>query len=177
MLCSQEKIGVFRLRDLQRKKNLMENLDKFYENKKNFDTLVEVLSKDSKISLRALEFTASNELSCKTNVDNLGKYQDSLDVCSKLLFDSFRRHESYEYTHCSGKSVTTNTAQLSFLKFCIENGVIDFLQKGGNMEMVEKMMKKSVQKNIKVKSSKKRRRRKKKLLQSVGEAQKKYNLE
>lgn len=160
-LSAKAERSIFRPRELERRKHIAENLNTFYAEEKNFDILFSVLSKQAKISLRALEFCASNEILWRGDPAKVGTYQDSLDAHSKLLFDSFRRHEKFQYTDGNGRSVTTNLAQLSFLKFSIEEGVIKYLMDKKNLKAIELEMKREG-------GVKKKRRRKKKLCRPVG---------
>ena len=172
------KFAVFRARELERSRAVEKNITKFYSDPKNFDELYEILSKKAKISLRALEYVASNEICWKNDPFKAGLYQDSRDSCSKLLFDSFRRHTSFTFTEPNGeRQVNSNLAQLSFLKFSIENGVVSFLKDPKNLQKIEIQMK-----NLKKKTkrstglpgsgveSAKKRRRKKKIISCVGAA-------
>ena len=51
-------------------------------------------------------------------------YKSSLDGYSKKLFDPFCRTERVEF-----QGFTTTCAQLNFLKWCIQNGIIEYLEK------------------------------------------------
>ena len=49
-------------------------------------------------------------------------YKSSLDGYSKKLFDPFCRTERIEF-----QGLTTTVAQLNFIRWCITNGIIDYL--------------------------------------------------
>lgn len=51
-------------------------------------------------------------------------YKSSLDGYSKKLFDPFCRTERVEF-----QGFTTTCAQLNFLRWCIQNGVVEYLEK------------------------------------------------
>jgi hypothetical protein len=57
-------------------------------------------------------------------------YKSSLDGYSKKLFDPFCRTEKFVYTvpGPEGADVTTTVAQLNFIRWCIKNKVIEYIQ-------------------------------------------------
>ena len=85
------------------------------------------------ISLRKLEWFVTNYAKNHhvTYTTPTGKmftvhvaYKSSLDGYSKKLFDPFCRTERLDF-----QGFTTTCAQLNFLRWCITNGVIDYLSK------------------------------------------------
>ena len=111
---------------------LLNKLTKFYDNPTNVDTLKRILSKDEKISLRNIEWFVTNFSKKKkiTYKTHGGKdftvhmaYKSSLDGYSKKLFDPFCRTERIEFNN-----VTTTVAQLNFIKWCIENDIINYIK-------------------------------------------------
>ena len=111
---------------------LLQSLTKFYANDDNVRTLKSLLNKDSGISLRNIEWFVTNHSkknkTCYTTRD--GKqfvvhmaYKSSLDGYSKKLFDPFCRTERINFN-----DMTTTVAQLNFIKWCIENNIIDYVK-------------------------------------------------
>lgn len=117
---------------MSRQKLLLQSLERFYGNPENATTLKGILGKDEKISLRNIEWFVTNyskkeKVSYKTKdgkdfVVHMS-YKSSLDGYSKKLFDPFCRTERIEFNN-----VTTTVAQLNFIKWCIENDIIEYLK-------------------------------------------------
>ena len=111
---------------------LLKSLTKFYEDKNNISILTSLLNKDNGVSLRNIEwFVTNHSRKNKTSytADN-GKqfvvhmaYKSSLDGYSKKLFDPFCRTQRIEFNN-----MTTTVAQLNFIKWCIENNIIDHVK-------------------------------------------------
>ncbi len=120
---------------------LLESLKPFYEDEKNAQYLQDVLEKKKNISLRKLEWFIT-DYSKKKNLTVKSKkgkpflvhveYKSSLDGYSKKLFDPFCRTERIEYTiPGTEKVISTTVAQLNFIKWCIKNNIIDYIQESG----------------------------------------------
>jgi len=118
---------------------LLENLHQFYNDEKNSQYLIDILNKKQSISLRNLEWFITNyakrtNLSYKTKE---GKdftvhcaYKSSLDGYSKKLFDPFCRTKKIEYEipHSDGTVIYTTVAQLNFIRWCIKNNIIEYME-------------------------------------------------
>jgi len=113
---------------------LLESLTKFYEEPENAEKLKDILTTKSQgISLRNLEWFVTNYAKNKhlTYTTPAGRpftvhvaYKSSLDGYSKKLFDPFCRTERIEF-----HGLSTTVAQLNFIKFCIVNGIMDYMVK------------------------------------------------
>ena len=113
---------------------LLESLERFYDAPENRDQLHDILGKASKApSLRKLEWFVTNYAKAKhvTYTAPNGKmftvhvaYKSSLDGYSKKLFDPFCRTSRIEF-----QGLTTTVAQLNFIRWCISNGIIEYLKK------------------------------------------------
>jgi len=113
---------------------LFESLKKFYEDSENMSKLTDILTtKTHGISLRNLEWFVTNYAKNRhvTYASPSGRpftvhvaYKSSLDGYSKKLFDPFCRTERIEFA-----GLSTTVAQLNFIKFCIVNGIIDYMIK------------------------------------------------
>tara|TARA_B100001094_G_C18192758_1_gene808418 strand:- start:1089 stop:1559 length:471 start_codon:yes stop_codon:yes gene_type:complete len=150
---------------IERKQDLMlKNLENFYlKHPTNMKTLFSLLSKESPLSLRLIDYLCTNyskhhhvvyfvEHSGKRQLFNLHtKYRGQLKAYSKLQFDPFRRHDRIHIScsHCENKKLETTVAQLNFFKWAIENKVLDWLSK--NIRDVEEEMSKSTEKKQKSK--------------------------
>lgn len=110
---------------------LLESLTRFFSEQKNAEQLQDVLSHRKGISLRNLEWFVTNYSKNRhvTYTGPNGKiftvhvaYKSSLDGYSKKLFDPFCRTERIEF-----QGVTTTVGQLNFIRWCITNGIIEYL--------------------------------------------------
>jgi len=110
---------------------LLTSLSKFFDIPENREKLHDILGHRKGISLRKLEWFVTNYAKANhvTYTTPTGKmftvhvaYKSSLDGYSKKLFDPFCRTERVEF-----HGFTTTCAQLNFLKWCIQNGIIEYL--------------------------------------------------
>lgn len=111
---------------------LLESLKSFFQEEENKRILEDILVRKSSVSLRKLEtfITVQSKRENITYKTRDGKtfivhvaYKSSLDGYSKKLFDPFCRTERIEFM-----GISTTVAQLNFIKWCITNGIIDFLK-------------------------------------------------
>ena len=113
---------------------LLESLTKFYDEPENSSKLKDILTTKSQgISLRNLEWFVTNYAKNRHVTYNAptGRpftvhvaYKSSLDGYSKKLFDPFCRTERIEF-----QGLSTTVAQLNFIKWCLTNGIIDYMIK------------------------------------------------
>jgi len=111
---------------------LLESLKKFYEDPVNSERLHDILTTKSQgISLRNLEWFVTNYAKNRhvTYTTRGGRaftvhvaYKSSLDGYSKKLFDPFCRTERINF-----QGLTTTVAQLNFIKWCLTNGIIEYM--------------------------------------------------
>jgi len=116
---------------MSKEKILLASLTKFYSAAENADTLKSLLNKDNGISLRNIEWFVTNHSKTKktTYKTSDGRdfvvhmaYKSSLDGYSKKLFDPFCRTERISF-----RNMTTTVAQLNFIKWCIENDILQYI--------------------------------------------------
>lgn len=111
---------------------LLESLKRFYEDPKYSERLHDILTtKKNGISLRNLEWFVTNYAKNRnvTYTTPAGRtftvhvaYKSSLDGYSKKLFDPFCRTERIQF-----QGLTTTVAQLNFIKWCLTNGIIEYM--------------------------------------------------
>jgi len=111
---------------------LLESLKRFYDDPVNATRLRDILTTKSQgISLRNLEWFVTNYAKNRqvTYTTPAGRtftvhvaYKSSLDGYSKKLFDPFCRTERIQF-----QGLTTTVAQLNFIKWCLTNGIIDYI--------------------------------------------------
>lgn len=115
---------------------LLESLTRFYDDPVHSARLHDILTTKSQgISLRNLEWFITNYAKNRhvTYTTPAGRaftvhvaYKSSLDGYSKKLFDPFCRTERIQF-----QGLTTTVAQLNFIKWCLTNGIIDYMQSAG----------------------------------------------
>lgn len=115
---------------------LLESLTRFYDDPDHSARLHDILTTKSQgISLRNLEWFITNYAKNRhvTYTSPAGRaftvhvaYKSSLDGYSKKLFDPFCRTERIQF-----QGLTTTVAQLNFIKWCLTNGIIDYMQNAG----------------------------------------------
>ena len=110
---------------------LLESLTRFFDQPEHFEKLSDILTHRKGISLRNLEWFVTNYSKQQhvTYQTPNGRqftvhvaYKSSLDGYSKKLFDPFCRTERIEF-----KGFTTTCAQLNFLRWCLQNGIVDYM--------------------------------------------------
>ena len=123
---------------MSRSEILLESIKNFYLDEKNSGYLIDILEHRKGISLRNLEWFIT-DYSKKKNLTYTTKdgksfvvhcaYKSSLDGYSKKLFDPFCRTEKFEYEipNTNGTKIQTTVAQLNFIKWCIQNNIIDYI--------------------------------------------------
>ena len=116
---------------------LFESINNFYKKEENREVLINILVNKNNISLRNIEwfvtnYSKNNKLEYKTSDGKNFRvhcaYKASLDGYSKKLFDPFCRTEKFDYViPDTNYNIKTTVAQLNFLKWCINNDIIDYV--------------------------------------------------
>lgn len=117
---------------------LLESVQSFFSESINADILIEILDKKKGVSLRYLEwfitnYSKKNDLSYRTkdgkNFSVHCCYKSTLDGYSKKLFDPFCRKNKIDFIiPGTDRQIKTTVAQLNFIKWCITNNVIEYVQ-------------------------------------------------
>ena len=130
---------------------LLNNLMEFYKNDDNLDKMLKIITGESKISLRIVDWFATNYAKkyytlysfedthgitrrFKVYVD----YKLKLKAYSKRRFDPFCRWERISIPYKNGTFIETTIGQLNFFKWTLENKVINYIE--DNYETIEKDM-------------------------------------
>jgi hypothetical protein len=127
---------------------LLTNLLKFYEEGNNMDFMLKIINGESRISLRIIDWFATNyakkyytvytipdsDRRFKVYVD----YKLKLKAYSKKRFDPFCRWERITVPYKDGKYIQTTIGQLNFFKWALENNVIRYIEE--NYANIEKDM-------------------------------------
>tara|TARA_B100001057_G_scaffold491461_1_gene581755 strand:- start:823 stop:1368 length:546 start_codon:yes stop_codon:yes gene_type:complete len=123
---------------------LLDNLKSFYAQGDNLDTMLAIINGDSPISLRIVDWFATNYAkkgftTIRTpqgrRFNVYSDYKLKLRAYSKRRFDPFCRWDRISYPYKNGTSIQTTIGQLNFFKWALENGVIDYISK--NKETIE----------------------------------------
>ena len=137
-------------------KNLMNfyntNLNGEFNPNNNLDKMLRIITGESKISLRIVDWFATNYAKkyytlyiIEQSHDNIARrfkvyddYKLKLKAYSKKRFDPFCRWERISIPYTNGKFIETTIGQLNFFKWALENKVIDFIE--NNYDIIEKDM-------------------------------------
>jgi len=127
---------------------LLNNLLKFYEESNNMDYMLRIINGESKISLRIIDWFATNYAKKYYTVYDIpnterrfkvyNDYKLKLKAYSKKRFDPFCRWERITVPYKDGKYIQTTIGQLNFFKWALENNVIHFIEE--NYSNIEKDM-------------------------------------
>lgn len=127
---------------------LLKNLLKFYEQGTNLDTMLKIINGHSKISLRIIDWFATNY--AKKNytvytIQNTSRrfkvyvdYKLKLKAYSKKRFDPFCRWDRITIPYNDGAFIQTTIGQLNFFKWAIENDVVHYIEE--NYQTIENDM-------------------------------------
>ena len=162
---------------------LLYNLLTFYETyingqynpNNNLDKMLRIINGESKISLRIVDWFATNyakkyyviyliKQSNDNNFERFKVYDDyklKLKGYSKKRFDPFCRWDRISIPYTNGSFIETTIGQLNFFKWALETKVIDYIEK--NYNEIEKDMNNrnstSKRKELLVDNSKTRKKR------------------
>ena len=123
---------------------LMTNLLKFYDEDNNLETMLKIINGESPISLRIIDWFATNYAKKFFTVYEVGvnrrfkvyvDYKLKLKAYSKRRFDPFCRWDRITIPYSSGTFIQTTIGQLNFFKWALENGVIAYI--GGHYAAIE----------------------------------------
>lgn len=133
---------------------LLKNLMVFYktEDNDNLDDMLRIITGESKISLRIVDWFATNYAKkyytlyvIDQTVENVARrfkvyddYKLKLKAYSKRRFDPFCRWDRISIPYKGDKCIETTIGQLNFFKWALENKVVDYIEK--NYETIEKDM-------------------------------------
>ena len=127
---------------------LLNNLMDFYKNENILTKMLKIITGESKISLRIVDWFATNfakkyyTLYTITDSNRRFKvyfdYKLKLKAYSKKRFDPFCRWDRISIPYKDETSIETTIGQLNFFKWAIENDVIKYIEE--NYDIIEKDM-------------------------------------
>ena len=115
---------------------LLQNLLTFYKTDKNLETMLNIINGESVISLRIVDWFATNfSKKYYTIINNSGErvkdytdYKLKLKAYSKKRFDPFCRWDRINIPYKNGTDIQTTIGQLNFFKWALENNVIKYIE-------------------------------------------------
>lgn len=137
---------------------LMTNLQRYYAIDNNMDYMLRIINGESRISLRIIDWFATNYAKKYYTVYTIGDgeggdgggsiacrrfkvyvdYKLKLKAYSKKRFDPFCRWDRITVPYKDGKYIQTTIGQLNFFKWALENNVIRYIEE--NYANIEKDM-------------------------------------
>lgn len=142
---------------------MYKTLHNFYDKNKINDLLCVLNRKNNDISLRLIDWFATNyakkhntrithpELSTSFNV--YIEYKNQLKAFSKKKFDPFCRRDRILFKKY-GKEINTTIGQLNFFRWAFQNGIVKYVRK--NTNIIEKDMLNSLSKSQNLRNQKKK---------------------
>ena len=119
---------------------LLKNLLEYYKNDENLEKMLKIITGESKISLRIVDWFVTNyskKYFTKYDIVEDGKvmsrfkvyfnYKLELKAYSKKRFDSFCRWERIKIPYKDGKFIETTLGQCNFFCWCLKNKVIEYI--------------------------------------------------
>ena len=130
---------------------LLNNLMDFYKDEKYLTRMLKIITGESKISLRIVDWFSTNyakkyytlyvinDPNCQIRRFKVYfDYKLKLKAYSKKRFDPFCRWERISIPYKNETCIETTIGQLNFFKWAIENKVIEYIEE--NYETIEKDM-------------------------------------
>ena len=126
---------------------LLNNLMDFYKDETNLTRMLKIITGDSKISLRIVDWFATNYAKKYYTLFTIDgdrrfkvyyDYKLKLKAYSKKRFDPFCRWDRISIPYKNDTCIETTIGQLNFFKWAIENKVINYIEE--NYDTIEKDM-------------------------------------
>ena len=166
---------------------LLNNLLEFYKCNNNMDNMLKIINGESWISLRIIDWFATNYAKKYYTVYQLqgtenrfkvyNDYKLKLKAYQKRRFDPFCRWERITVPYNENSHIQTTIGQLNFFKWALENNVIDYIEQ--NYANIEKDMnnRNSTSKNKAIDAKNKTRKKREELSVSATKSIKKEKVE
>ncbi len=167
---------------------LLNNLMEFYKDEPTLTKMLKIITGESKISLRIVDWFATNyakKYYTLYTIDDAKRfkvyydYKLKLKAYSKKRFDPFCRWERISIPYKNGTFIETTIGQLNFFKWALENKVVNYIEE--NYDEIEKDMNSrnstSKRKEISVNDNAKTRKKREELSVSATKSIKKEDVE
>jgi hypothetical protein len=169
---------------------LLNKLLEFYNKDNNLKKILNIINGESSVSLRLIDWFATNYSKKFFTVYNLKKsdgtpyrfkvyidYKLKLKAYSKKRFDPFCRWERITIPYEDDKYIQTTIGQLNFFKWILENKILDFITQHYNEINNDMNKRNSTTKNRTVKVKTRTRKTREELSVSASKSIKKENIE
>jgi hypothetical protein len=167
---------------------LLNNLLDFYKQDNNMDKMLNIINGKSVISLRIIDWFATNYAKKNYTVYQLqgsekrfkvyNDYKLKLKAYSKRRFDPFCRWERINIPYKEESYIQTTIGQLNFFKWALENNVIDYIEQNFKSIELDMNNRNSTSKNKKQDANlKKTRKKREELSVSASKSIKKEKVE
>jgi hypothetical protein len=126
---------------------LLNRLLTYYKDSNNLEKTLAIINGDSRISLRIVDWFATNYAKKNYTVYNnndsnrfkvYNDYKLKLKAYSKRRFDPFCRWDRINIPYKDNTLIQTTIGQLNFFKWALENNVIQFIE--DNYQLIEQDM-------------------------------------
>jgi hypothetical protein len=127
---------------------LLNNLMDFYKDEKILNRMLKIITGESKISLRIVDWFSTNyakkyytlieDAEANKRFKVYVDYKLKLKAYSKKRFDPFCRWDRISIPYKKDTCIETTIGQLNFFKWALENKVVDYIEE--NYETIEKDM-------------------------------------
>jgi hypothetical protein len=146
---------------------LLQKLLEFYRENNNMKKMISIITGDSRISLRIVDWFATNYAKKYYTVYEINEkrfkvyndYKLNLKAYSKKRFDPFCRWERISIPYEKNSFIQTTIGQLNFFKWAIQNGIVSYIE--NNYADIESDMnlRHSIKNKDKINDSKTRKKR------------------
>lgn len=111
--------------------------DESFNPNNNLDKMLKIITGESKISLRIIDWFTTNYAKKYFTKYNLGEnkrfvvyneYKLKLKAYSKKRFDPFCRYEKTMFPYDGTRYIETTIGQLNFFRWSIENKIVDYVE-------------------------------------------------
>jgi hypothetical protein len=125
---------------------IVSSLQRFYNERKDLDTILQILQGTSEISLRLIDWFVTNYAKHNSTSYVLNgqeflvymNYKSQLKAYSKKLFDPFCRRERILFQVGNHPAFLTTVGKLNFFRWALEKGVLEYIE--ANVAEIEKGM-------------------------------------
>jgi len=168
---------------------LLKNLLEWYDKDDNLNKMLNIINGESTISLRIVDWFATNFAKKNFTVYYLEKentterfkvyndYKLKLKAYSKKRFDPFCRWDRISIPYKNNKEIQTTIGQLNFFRWAIENNVIDYIERNYDDIEVDMNTRNSTAKKQEKMVDKRTRKRREELSLLASKSIKKENVE